>query len=425
MHGRQRSRGIPVALRCAAMLALAIAGLIVATSQGGLAQTFTVLHAFTGGPDGSGPYADVTLDASGNLYGTTSGTGGSGAGTVFRLRQIDGSWILDTLYSFSGGEDGAFPYSGVTIAHDGTLYGATSAGGGIPCNDPYGCGTIFHLSPPPNVPRTATFPWNETVLYRFTGEDDGQNPEGGSLTLDAAGNLYGTAIGGQFNDGVVFEVSHSQSGWTESVLYAAHDLTDGERPNAGVVFDRSGNIYGVMGIGGDSGGGVVYELSLSGSQWTEQTIYNIRGGQYGSGPEGQLIIDSSGHLYGTTCCAGPDGSGTVFEMFEDNGNWGYSVLWGFLCLPAGSCDGPDSKVVMDAAGNLYGTTVTGGIYNCGTAYKLTYSSGGWQHSTLHDFTGGSDGCQLRGAVAVDANGNVYGTTVSGGQGHGVVFQIAQ
>ena len=415
----------------AAALALALAVVFtvaIVAMPAAQAQTFAVIHTFTGGQDGSGPYADLTIDAAGNVYGTTSSTGGSGAGTVFRVQYSVGTWVLNTLYSFSG-DDGAFPYGGVTVAPNGTLYSTTSAGGGIRCGDPFGCGTVFQLRPPPTAPRTALFPWSETILYRFTGGSDGANPSG-NVILDEAGDIYGvTADGGDANYGVIYELARTRGGWTETVLYSAQSNGDGAVPQGGVVFDRSGNLYGVFALNGPYDRGAVYELSPSGSGWTEHTVYDFTGGADGSIPDGQLIIDRSGSLYGTTSSGGRDAGGTAFEITPDNGGWSFSTLYGFFCVPwLGPCGGSAAKVVMDGAGNLYGTTVYGGAYERGSVFKLTPSSGGWSYKSLHDFTGGSDGGNPYGGVTIDANGHIYGTTVFGGQtpwpnGHGVVFEI--
>jgi uncharacterized repeat protein (TIGR03803 family) len=161
-------------------------------------QTFTVLHTFTGMQDGAGPYAGLTLDRGGNLYGTTSTGGPGGAGTVFRLKHSGADWILEPIYSFNGALDGGFPYyGGVTIAEDGSLYGTTSQGGSNTsgCGS-YGCGTAFHINPQPTPPATARAPWDETVIRDFSALNDGWDPAS-NVVFDASGNVYGTTLQGR------------------------------------------------------------------------------------------------------------------------------------------------------------------------------------------------------------------------------------
>jgi uncharacterized repeat protein (TIGR03803 family) len=164
-----------------------VLALAVVLAPSALTQTFQVIHNFTGRGDGGAPYTGLTIDAAGNLYGTTSAGGAYQNGTVFRLRKAGSGWILSTLYSFAGGNDGAGPGGRVALASDGTLYGTTSEGGGSGCNGA-GCGTVFHLIPSRAAPASALAPWSETVLYRFSGGSDGAGP-GGDLTFDQSGNI--------------------------------------------------------------------------------------------------------------------------------------------------------------------------------------------------------------------------------------------
>jgi uncharacterized repeat protein (TIGR03803 family) len=384
------------------------------------AQTFTVLHSFTCYGDGCLPETGLTIDAAGNLYGTTAGGGAHQNGTVFRLRKSGSGWVLNPLYSFAGGNDGASPGGRVSLAPDGSLYGTTSEGGGSGCNGA-GCGTVFHLKPSPTAPTSALAPWSETVLYRFSGGSDGARP-GGDLTFDKSGNIYGTAsVGGNNNYGVVYELTPSGGGWTETALYSPQGSGGGTNPSGGVVFDTSGNLYGVFFSSG-LGWGTVYQLSPAGSGWTEQTIHRFSyTGSDGADPIGGLIIDASGNLYGTTS-QGETSVGTVFELNPGSGGWTFNTLWPFPLQ--NNSTGPVDKLLMDAAGNLYGTTFGLGVYNLGTVFKLTPSNGGWTYSSLHDFTGGSDGLFPWSSLVFDANGNIYGTTTEGGAGNGgVVFEI--
>src|SRR5208337_509555 len=213
-----------------ALVGLAVISMfaIVVSPQGAEAQTFAVLHSFTGAADGGYPAAGLTLDRSGNLYGTTYDGNGIGYGKIFKLSHPNGGWVFTPLYSFSGGNDGANPIARVVFGPDGSLYGTTFAGGGSGCSsgDSVGCGTVFNLRPPPTRPRSVFQPWNETVLFRFTGGADGGNPGNGDLILDKAGTMYGTTgLGGIYGScngyacGTVFQLTHSNGSWQESVLY--------------------------------------------------------------------------------------------------------------------------------------------------------------------------------------------------------------
>jgi uncharacterized repeat protein (TIGR03803 family) len=287
------------------------------------AQTLTVLHTFTGGDDGAYPLAGLTMDGEENFYGTTFG-GGNERGVVFRLTRHGADWILTPIYSFAGGNDGAYPYGRVAIAPDGTLYGTTYYGGN---GCPGGCGTVFHLSPSPSAPRSALAPWTESVLYSFRGVGySGANPQG-DLIFDQLGNIYGTAEGGGNNDGgLVYELVESQN-WAESVLYVADGTYSGQNPLGGVVLDDAGNLYGTNSTGQAGTEGAVYRLSPSGSGYIEQTL-QVFSGSNGATPKAGLIFDQSGNLYGTTTSGG-NGYGTVFELTYSNGAWAFNTIYRF------------------------------------------------------------------------------------------------
>ncbi len=283
--------------RTAAAVSLAIVfALAIVATPAAQAQTYTVIHNFTGGADGSNPRAGLTSDAAGNLYGTASQGGNSsgdfcrsvgGCGTVFKLKHSGSGWVLSPLYGFAGGADGSYSQGRVAIARDGSLYGTTWLGGEGSCfSSGSGCGVVFHLTPPATVPAAALSPWNESVLYRFTGGSDGGLPEG-DLTLDPSGNIYGTTENGGLGIGVVYELTPSGSGWTENVIHAFDDYNgDGGDPQGGVIFDHFGNLYGVFFLGGFNGAGGVYQLSPSGSSWTAQFLYGFTGGSDGANPMG-------------------------------------------------------------------------------------------------------------------------------------------
>ena len=243
-------------------------------AQSAVAQTFTVLHNFTDGQDGSAPTVGLVMDAAGNFYGTTwnggqrnCGGGGGlyGCGAVFKLAHQASGWILTPLYDFAGGADGSQPYSRVLFGSDGRLYGATSGG-------PDGHGTVFNLKPLAHTPRTSLDPWVETVLYRFTGGVDGSYPYG-NLIFDATGNLYGTRWhGGAYGQGAVYKLTPSHGTWTQSVIYSFTGGMDGKSPLGGVIFDQSGNLYGTTYEGGQYGYGTLFALNPSARGWTEEVL---------------------------------------------------------------------------------------------------------------------------------------------------------
>ena len=409
---RTVSRSATAMLTIAAMFALT-----VVLTQPAQAQTFKVIHTFTGGGDGANPYAGLTMDQAGNLYGTASLGGGSGNGTVFRVSKKGSGWVFTPLYSFQGPPDGANPEARVVFGPDGILYGTTSFGGG--CG---GCGTVFTLKPYPTACTTALCGWQETVLYSFKGGSDGMNPTLGDLIFDKAGNLYGTTSGGgAYGHGTVFELVPSQGGWTERVLYSFTGGSDGSQPFGGPIFDNAGNLYGTTIRGGTYGWGTVYELTPSGSGWTVNVLYTFQGKNDGSYPFGGLVFDQSGNLYGDNWYAGQYVGGTVFKLAPSNGSWTYSVVYS---LSGSGNRGPAASLVMGGAGNLYGTTLNDGPYGSGNVFRLTPSGGGWTYTPLYDFTGGNDGGEPICNVTFDANGNLYGTTYYGGaHGYGVIWEI--
>jgi uncharacterized repeat protein (TIGR03803 family) len=401
-----------------AALALVLAWLCL-LGQLASAQTFTVLHNFTGRADGAEPSVGLTMDPTGNLYGTTlyggvvGGCFGNGCGIVFKLSRVGSSWTFSPLYTFTGGSGGAFPAARVIRGRDGTLYGSTLEGGAD------NAGVVFNLRPPPHVTGSVFSPWIETVLYPFGNLPDGNSPVG-DLLFDAAGNIYGTTEYGGYECedtvycGTVYELTPSGSGWSETILYEFTDENVAV-PLAGVIFDDAGNLYGTT----SNAAGAVYELMRSGSGWTESTLFEFgyEGGGYS--PAGGVIFDPLGHLYGTAQFGGTNGAGTVFELMSLGGSWTASTLFNFTGSGA-----PRDSLVRDAPGNLYGTTCFGGVHNSGTVFKLTPSGGGWTETDLHDFTGDGDGYCPMGNVILDAQGNIYGTAYEGGsEGYGTVFEI--
>jgi uncharacterized repeat protein (TIGR03803 family) len=442
MHSKQQSQNPHSRLMSRAATATLVTAIVftlaVMSSQLVRAQTFTVLHSFTGGADGSYPTGNLTMDAAGNLYGTTQegGTGeyGLGNGVVFKASHLGSRWVTAPLYRFAGSQnnDGRLPGGGVIIGPDGSLYGTTYAGGNGQSCDHNGCGSVYRLQPPAAVCKTAICFWAETVLYRFNGGSDGMGPTG-QLVFDTSGNLYGTTVRGgigTLNDcGTVFKLAPSPEGWTKSTIYSFGDYDDGCHPVGRLVFDGNGNLYGATQNGGTGESGTVFKLAPSAEGWTKSIIHNFQFGSYdpgGGAPETGLIFDDLGNLYGTTTAEGSGGGGTVFELTPFNDSWIYTVLYSFDARELGE-SGPWSELVMGATGSIYGTT-WGYPDNYGTVFKLTPSGSGWTYTLLHDFTGGFDNSYPLGGVALDRNGNIYGTASApaagcGGDGCGVIVQI--
>jgi uncharacterized repeat protein (TIGR03803 family) len=394
--------------------------LTVVATQAAQATTFNVIYTFTSGNDGTTPNAGLTIDTAGNLYGTTL-AGAHGYGTVFKLAKAGSNWTLTTLYSFTGGNDGASPRSKVIIGPDGNLYGVTSAGGGSGCGG-RGCGTIFTVRKGCPAPICS---WTESVLYRFTGGTDGGVPIG-NLLFDPSGNLYGTTeIGGKphgcgnIGCGTVFKLTKSGRSWTETVLYEFQGGSDGAFPNGAVIFDTSGNLYGTTCCGTSHNAGTVFELTPAEGGWSEKLLYVFQGSSDGKEPDTALIFDNRGNLYGSTIFGGTGRGGTVFELTRAGDSWTFSVLYS----PRGNI-GPDGTLILDAVGNLYGTTQQDGEYLLGSAFKLTPSGGSWTYTSFHDFTGGNDGDLPESSLVFDRNGNLYGTAAYGGaNGDGVIIEI--
>ena len=388
-----------------------LAGVVLLAWLGTAHAGFTVLHAFTDGSDGANPAADLIDDSSGNLYGTTAEGGGSGCnrlgcGTVFKLAP-DGTESV--LYAFTGGSDGSVPAGVLTKDKGNNLYGTTGQGGGSDCGG-RGCGTVFKLAPD----------GTETILHIFTGGSDGDAPEGG-LIKDKTGNFYGTTLegGGTYagcNEGcgIVFEITMDG---TETVLHAFTGGSDGAFPVSELMRDKAGNLYGTTQEGGGTdcngiGCGTVFELAPDG---TESVLYAFTSGSDGAWPEGGLIGDGAGNLYGTTAegggtnCSGL-GCGTVFKLAPDGTE---VVLHAFTGGSDGA--GPVARLTRDKAGNLYGTTLDGGSTGCGgsgcgTVFRIAPDG---TESVLYAFRRKSGAYPFAGVIKGDS-GVLYGTAFEGG-----------
>lgn len=373
-----------------------------------------VLHSFDGRPD-CGPLAHAALLAGpgGHLFGSTDVGGSGGLGCIFELSPSPTGWHESVLHSFSG-PDGNGPTAALTLDAAGNLYGTTVDGG------TYNGGVAFELSPA----RDGS--WNETVLYNFGNGDDAADPEC-DLIFDRRGNLYGTTGGGgPHNTGTIFRLSPSQGGWVESILYEFQDGIGGPGgafPVGGLVMDRVGRLYGVTSSGGEYGSGAAYELVPENGAYKEKIIHSF--GAAGVAPNSGLTMDSNGNLYGTTSFGGTIFAGTVYELTKGTGGmWTEQTLQSMEVQNGVSPNGP---VVFDKAGNLYATAFTGGINDMGSVFMLSPTKNGqWIETVLHRFNfkypDGEDGEHSEAGVII-VDGKVFGTTTLGGiYNDGIVFE---
>ena len=383
------------------------------------AQSYNIIGNFGANGTGVNPLY-VTLDAAGNVYGTTYYGGRSylGWGVVFKLTRHGSSWLQQSLWDFSGGADGSHPYGGVTFGPDGALYGTTAGGG------QFGEGVVFKLQPPATQCPSALCYWTETVVYNFTGAEDGAGPQG-NLIFDHAGNLYGTAEAGGAGGGwgTVYELSPAHGQWNLTVLHTFTDGADGGDPANGVIFDSAGNLYGTTLQGGSNHKGIVYELTPGSGGWTQTVLHNFAGGTGDGADPAGLTFDSHGNLFGFTGEGGFQDWGTTYELQSNGeGGYNYSIIYLFMPQPGGAPGGITVPIV-DRAGNVYGSGTSGGSGNAGVVFELTPSDGSWNFVTLHDFSG-PDGDEPGGDFAFDSQGNLYGCAENGGRyGDGVVWQI--
>ena len=388
------------------------------------ASSYKTLHKFTG-PDGAAPLVGLISDAAGNLYSTTRSGGKDNCGVVFRLTPTSGgSWTERVLHSFvESTSDGCSPVASLIFDVAGNLYGTTGLGGAL------GCGVVFELTP------STDGAWGETILYSFGdhGFGDGCIPEG-SLVFDTAGNLYGTtqtAVGAGEGgpQGTVFRLARNADGsWTESVLHSFQEK-DGISPLAGLIFDHNGNLYGTTAEQGglsDRDFGVVFKLAPhTDGSWTESILHQFTNNTVidGNGPASNLIFDAAGNLYGTTTTGGTGGDGVVFKLTPNGkGGWTEKILHAFH-----GADGnfPYAGLISDAAGNLYGTTELGSSGH-GVVFEMTpRPDGTWALNVLHYFLG-TPALHPVAGLLLDKAGNLYGTARDCAPGtgcRGVVFEI--
>ncbi len=277
---------------------------LASLSKPAVSQTYTVIHNFTRiGDDGASPYGGPTLDASGNLYGTTYAGGTFGAGNVYRLSPSGSSWEYKSLYSFASANWMGTGLAGTLAIYHGALYGTTEGGGYL--------GTAFTVFPSGNCLR-------ESVAHSFGHGNDGNEPIGG-IVVDKAGNLYGTTLlGGVNGNGTVYQITRSKG---ERVIYSFTGGVNAVNPASAVTLDAEGNIYGTTSFGGANGVGAIYKLSPSGTGWTESVLYSFQGLNDGQNPLGGLVLDKAGNLYGGTFDGGANGGGTVYELSPQGTGW--------------------------------------------------------------------------------------------------------
>jgi hypothetical protein len=375
--------------------------------------------------------------------------------------QACAEWNEKVLYSFQGTPDGATPAGGVALGSDGNLYGATTEGGADNCPGIAQCGTVFQLKPPAQEGGK----WTETVLYVFKGKtvNDGSTPAGGVI-LDKAGNIYGTTgyggagdcvlLGGNTGCGTVWELSPPKEKggkWTEEILYSFKSAKNGWLPQGDLTFDAAGNLYGATEFGGSEGTscnglfggqcGTVFELSpptKNGGKWTEKVLHNFAGIASGKDegdggqPNGGLVLDGAGAIYGTTYIGGYNcphnsnqGCGTVFRLkppTNSGGNWAETLVYVFKGPDGGE---PAAGVVLGGNGSLYGTTKGGGADSGeGTVFEVVPDMNGtWKEQVLHSFTDGPDGGWPEAGLLLSGQGDLFGTASAGGSGGGTVFRM--
>lgn len=390
---------------------------------------FHDLHEF--GADSSG----LAINRAGTLYGTLGAGGSYGQGLLYDLAQRAGHWFFSSLYSFLGGGNGSSP-DGVIVGPQGDLFG-TASGGIQNCGSDGAsyCGLIYQARPPANFCSNASCSWNETPIYQFASNTDAWG--GGISTFDLAGNLYGISLGGGANGyGAVFELSPSQGGWREKILYSFLGGNDGAGPNS-LLVGHDGNLYGTAG-GGLYQYGVVFQLVPSGGGgWTENVLHAFTGGATDGWGPGGLIQDGLGNLYGlSTCyigsysCAdnGVELAGVIFYLSPSDGGWAFGVLFSYNGECGLSGNVTYHGLTMDAAGNLYATEGGMNLGQCGPQGCYQFYCGG-----VLDVASGSllvsGNADIFGNLTSDANGNLYGTTQTCGFGtslrtNGMVWQYS-
>lgn len=377
------------------------------------ADSFSVLYNFDG-LDASDPQSPLVLDAAGDLFGTSPFGGSQGTGSLFEVPVGGGLNTAQLLYSFTGGSDGGVPFAELTPDGQGNFFGVASEGGSSKA------GTLFEL-----VGNGSSFTF--TLVYTFTGGADGALPTGG-LVIDASGTLYGTTLGGAAGSGTIFALHRDNGTVSLETLYTFSPLAsgtnaDGANPEATLLLDAAGDLFGTTAFGGASGAGVVFELGNGAGGRTYSVLHTFSGSSDGGVPEAALTPDAEGNLFGTASGdQGAVGFGTVFELVND-GAWTFHTLYAFANSDDGSV--PLSSVVIDAAGDLIGTAAAGGSVGAGTIYELGREGDNtFSFRVLHTFDGFLDGEAPAGGLVAGANGVLYGTTeLQGFFTFGTLFQL--
>jgi uncharacterized repeat protein (TIGR03803 family) len=402
-----------IGTRSEILLAGGTAAALLASLSIAHAGGYKIVHTFEGqSGDGAMPAAAMIRDGLGYLYGTASSGGDydTGHGVVFKIAPDGTETVLYLFCSRTNCTDGAEPYGAMVRDGAGNLYGTTYAGGANNSS-----GTVFKLAPD----------GTETVLHNFCSKSacsDGYGPVG-DVIRDSSGNLYGTTyIGGAYNGGAVFKLAPDG---TETVLHSFCSLAncaDGHEPYGGVVRDSAGNLYGTTYMGGADNGGVIFKLAPDGTETVLHSFCSLAKCADGASPQDSMILDgSTGNLYGTTLFGGSggltcDAGASCGVVFEISPNGAETVLHSFDNPDGGN---PTGSLFEDRAGNLYGTTFSGGKNNNGVVFKLSPDG---TETVLHFFGGSGDGKYPRGGVISD-NGSLYGTTLTGGSGGGIVFRL--
>jgi len=407
------------------ILVATLALVLAANAHAG--SKYQVLHNFGAGKDGSIPSGPLTLDNKGNLYGATGAGGGFGCdgygcGTIFQLaHQVSGKWTEKSLHDFADNGDSADPRGNLVFDRAGNLFGTLNGAG-------TGQGALFELSP--------GFSWNLSLFWEHEEFSPG-------LLLNKAGDLVGFFGAGQYQTGAIGELSPGSKGWTYTLLYSfgGGGGGNGWGPDAPMSWDAHGNLYGTALYGGNSyssghqkfcpdgsGCGVAFQMTPSSDgTWKYHVLHRFANFKNdGQSPDGGLVVDAPGNVYGVTAYGGAYGNGTVFEFTPSSGGrWKQTVLYDFPNCSNGCL--PGFTLAFDKAGNLYGAA-SGGLadcdgYTCGVIFKLTpQKNGTWQYNVLHKFNGADGGFPY--GVILDDKGNLYGTTQAFGKyNSGVAFEI--
>jgi uncharacterized repeat protein (TIGR03803 family) len=373
---------------------------------------YTVLTSFDYS-NGYEPIGTPHIDRAGDVFGTTNEGGEYGCGAVYVLVDVASVYTNETIYSFTCGLDGGYPYGSVTLDADGNLYGVATEYG---ANDN---GTVYELV------NDGDFNYTFELLYTFTGGSDGGYPNGDLLISKDA--IYGATYEGggggcEYGCGTVFKLTKKHNSWSESVVHV-FNYEDGAYPYAGVIADSKGNLYGTTYEGGGFALGVVYKLSPEGKGYKETVLHSFDGSGDGCDLYSGVVMDSAGNLYGAAEYCGLDYDGTVYQLQPDGKGYSFRVLLAFDYTNGEEPEDDDGHVAVDSAGNVYGTAEYGGAYGYGTVFRLAAPD--FVYTDLHDFDdNGTDGYDPEGGVSLDSSGNLYGTTLFGGtDSEGTVWQI--